>query len=162
MASVAKQQPRRGTQSDSNGLSDIQGDYLELIYEEFLANGVVRGCSIATAAKVTRSTVTTTMRALKAMGFIYYEPYGAITLTEKGLETAKELRRRRLVIESFFTDIFGTPAPVARHLADMNKHGAPDKMIKSLQRLTRFICAHKAEWLAWEPDSEAQKKGKPD
>ena len=148
---------QQGTTTDHNGLTAIQADYLEIIYEELLVNGSARGCAIAKAANVTRSTVTSTMRALKEMGFIHYEPYGTITLTENGLSTAKDLRRRRQAIEAFFTDIFGTPPQIARELADMNKHGAPDKMVSSLQRLTRFIRAHKDEWLDWERQEASEK-----
>ena len=90
---------QQGTTTDHNGLTAIQADYLEIILEELLVNGSARGCAIAKAANVTRSTVTSTMRALKEMGFIHYEPYGTITLTEKGLSTAKDLRRRRQAIE---------------------------------------------------------------
>ena len=39
----------------------------------------------------------------------------------------------------------------------MNKHGAPDKMVSSLQRLTRFIRAHKDEWLDWERQEASEK-----
>ena len=143
--------------NDASELSNIQSDYLELIYEEFLEHGSARGCTIAQAANVTRATVTAAMRSLKALGYIYYEPYGPVTLTEKGKEEAQRLRERRLVIEAFFRDIFGTNPVVARKLADMNKHGAPDKMVSSLQRLTRFIQAHKDEWLAWERQEASEK-----
>lgn len=149
MTSSAKSKKASSKKETEGVLSAIQADYLEIIYEEFLENGTARGCSIAQAANVTRATVTATMRSLKALGYINYEPYGPITLTDKGKEEAESLREKRLAIEAFFKDVFGTDPAVARKLASANKHGAPEKMIRSLKRLTAFINAHQKEWSAW-------------
>ena len=152
MTSSTRSQDAALRKEDASELSNIQADYLELIYEEFLESGSARGCTIAQAANVTRATVTAAMRSLKTLGYIHYEPYGPIALTEKGKEEAKRLRERRLVLEAFFKDIFGTDPVVARKLADMNKHGAPEKMVRSLRRLTAFINAHQKEWQEWPSD----------
>lgn len=152
MTSSDKSQDAAFLKKGASELSNIQADYLELIYEEFLESGSARGCTIAQAANVTRATVTAAMRSLKALGYIRYEPYGPISLTEKGIEEAKRLRERRLALEAFFKDIFGTDPAVARKLADMNKHGAPEKMVRSLRRLTAFINAHQKEWQEWPSD----------
>ena len=60
--------------------------------------------------------------------------------------------RVAIIVMAFFKDIFGTDPVVARKLADMNKHGAPEKMVRSLRRLTAFINAHQKEWQEWPSD----------
>ena len=154
MTSSTKQIPDIDRKETVDALSPIQADYLEIIYEEFLVNGTARGCTIAATANVTHSTVTAMLRTLKAQGYIRYDLYGPILLTDKGKAYAEQLLDRRKTIEGFFKDIFGTDPVVARKLANINKHGAPEKMIRSLRRLTAFINAHKEEWLKWDPEGD--------
>ena len=107
------------------------------------------GCTIAETAGVTRATVSATLRSLRTLGYIDYVPYGSIELTPTGLTKAKALRERRLTLERFFTDIFGTDPKIARKLADANKHGAPPKMLKGLSDLTGFIAENREAWEAF-------------
>ena len=135
--------------TDDKPLTAVQSDYLEIIYEEFLMSGRARGCTIAETAGVTRATVSATLRSLRTLGYIDYVPYGSIELTPTGLTKAKALRERRLTLERFFTDIFGTDPEIARKLADANKHGAPPKMLKGLSDLTGFIAENREAWEAF-------------
>lgn len=119
--------------ASSKPITDIQADYLDIIYDEFLATGQARACSIATSAGVSNATVTATMRSLRSLGLIDYQPYGPITLTEDGIAIASKLRSRRLVIESFLVDVIGLPKDEATRIAQANKRLWSDDSIEKLK-----------------------------
>lgn len=117
----------------SKPITDIQADYLDIIYDEFLATGQARACAIATSAGVSNATVTATMRSLRSLGLIDYQPYGPITLTEEGKTIASTLRSRRLVIESFLVDVIGLPKDEATRISQANKRLWSDDSIEKLK-----------------------------
>lgn len=137
-------------ESPQNGLpirlTSAQADYLEIIYEEQLKTGVARGCSIAQSAGVTRATVAATMRSLKALGLIDYEPYGPVQMTDEGLRIGRRLHRSRQVLERFFSEVTGLPDAAARRAAQSHMAAASPESIAVLEALTRFIGEHDKEW----------------
>lgn len=130
-------------------LTPTQADYLEMIYEEVLANKTARGCSIAQSAGVTRATVVSTFRSLKALGLINYVPYGPIELTDAGRATGQKLSAARETLKTFFRDVLQMNEASARSAAVRHKHAADPDMLASLSLLTDFITKHRAEWLAY-------------
>jgi DtxR family Mn-dependent transcriptional regulator len=55
--------------------------------------------------KVAPASVTEALQNLSEKGFVKYEPYRGATLTEKGLETARRVKRRHRLLEVFLTDV---------------------------------------------------------
>ena len=68
-------------------------DYVKTIYA-LRANGVVRSVQIARALKVSKATVSVSLKTLEAEGFLFMKEGHAIELTVKGLALAKEVTRR--------------------------------------------------------------------
>ena len=68
--------------NDARQLSPVLENYLEIIFYQEIREGAARASSIAEAAGVSRSTVTSTLKALKSMGYVDYEPYSLVHLTE--------------------------------------------------------------------------------
>ena len=75
--------------NDARQLSPVLENYLEIIFHQEIREGAARASSIAEAAGVSRSTVTSTLKALKSMGYVDYEPYSLVHLTEAGMHIGR-------------------------------------------------------------------------
>ena len=80
-------------------------DYLVTIFKLEAAGGAARASDIATAQNVSRSTVTSALKALSARGLIEYSPYSHIRLTPQGEPLAREIAHRNLILRRFFQDV---------------------------------------------------------
>ena len=123
-------------------LTSVQEDYLAIIYKEECEFGLARGCQIAEQAGVTRATVATTLRALKAKGLVSYAPYGPIVLTEEGRSLAQKLTRKRDVLQSFFEDVMALEKETAEKLASELEHVVDQKIAQRFERFNAFFAAH--------------------
>lgn len=86
-------------------LTQSKQDYLETIYDLSLNRKNVRSIDIANALGYSRASINKAIGALKNGGYINQKPYGTITLTEKGTETAKSIRRRHNLIRYYLIHI---------------------------------------------------------
>ena len=77
-------------------------DYLELIYELSENNPDFKAVDISKKMNISRASVSEAMKKLADNGYIVYEKYKKIELTEKGLSVAKNVRRKHNVLFSFF------------------------------------------------------------
>lgn len=123
-------------------LTNVQEDYLAIIYQEEIETGLARGCSIAEHAGVTRATVATTLRALKAKGLVSYEPYGPIVLTPTGKSIAQNLTRKRDVLERFFKDVMMLEKDTAKQLASELEHAVDTQTVERFERFNQFFAEH--------------------
>ena len=73
--------------NDARQLSPVLENYLEIIFHQEIREGAARASSIAEAAGVSRSTVTSTLKALKSMGYVCG---GAQAVIEALIETVGE------------------------------------------------------------------------
>jgi len=87
--------------------------YLEAIVELNAQSQAVRSVDIARYLGVTKPSVSRAMANLKAAGFILQEPYGRITLTEKGRAEANRIHSLHHMITDFFMDALGLDAHTA-------------------------------------------------
>ncbi|MDS9472150.1 transcriptional regulator MntR [Sporosarcina pasteurii] len=76
-------------------------DYLEQIYLHIERNGVARASDIADSLDVLPSSVTKMVQRLDREGYVYYERYKGIELTEKGLAFGRKLVKRHDILEEF-------------------------------------------------------------
>ena len=58
--------------NETRQLSPVLENYLEIIFYQEIHEGAARASSIAEAAGVSRSTVTSTLKTLKEMGYVDY------------------------------------------------------------------------------------------
>lgn len=86
-------------------LSPVLENYLEIIFLHELRDGAARASDVADAAGVTRSTVTSALKALQRMGYVEYEPYSLIHLTRDGMRVGRELAHRHIVLQEFFQHV---------------------------------------------------------
>ncbi len=83
----------------STGLSSTMEDYLEMIYR--LSAEVIRINNLAAHLNVTPSAVSRMAENLRRAGYIHFQRYGFITLTEEGKKMGHFLLWRHDVINRF-------------------------------------------------------------
>ncbi|MFS0690996.1 transcriptional regulator MntR [Sporosarcina sp. 179-K 8C2 HS] len=76
-------------------------DYIEQIYLQLEARGEARVSDVAEALSVLPSSVTKMAQRLDREGYVVYERYRGLELTEKGLTFGKKLVRRHDLLEQF-------------------------------------------------------------
>ncbi len=76
-------------------------DYLERILLLSEDEGHARVTEIAKLLGISKASVTEMIAKLKSNGFVDFEKYGTITLTEKGREIAVKVKERHDILKSF-------------------------------------------------------------
>ncbi len=120
-------------------LSASLEDYLEAIFHIISKKGGVRAKDIAAYLDVKAGSVTTALQSLAKTSHINYKPYGIITLTDKGLEQAKEVIRKHEILTNFFVEILGANPEEAEAGACKIEHVITDKLLNRLIAFTEFI-----------------------
>ncbi len=80
-------------------MQEIRETYIERIYELKNKKGYVKTVDLAKVLDVKPSSVTEMLQKLADEGYVIYEKYRKIDLTEKGLNLARALERRHRAIK---------------------------------------------------------------
>ncbi|NLW60609.1 MAG: transcriptional regulator MntR [Firmicutes bacterium] len=83
-------------------LTESMEDYLEMFYRIVAQQGYIRPVDLSNAIKVKPSSVTRMIQKLDEAGFIKYEKYRNIALTEKGMTYGRFLVWRDEKLKEFF------------------------------------------------------------
>lgn len=122
------------------GITASKEDYLERIYDLSLIDEKVRSIDVAKALDVSRASVNKSLGGLKEDGYIEQEPYGTITLTEKGRSIAKETRKRHDALRKFLMEILKVPYEIADVDACEMEHAiskvTAEKLYEYLEKVT--------------------------
>jgi Mn-dependent DtxR family transcriptional regulator len=87
-------------------LTESMEDYLEMFYRIVEKQGYIKSVDLSTAIKVRPSSVTRMLQKLHEAGFIIYERYRNIALTDKGLAYGRFLVWRDETLKNFMR-LFG-------------------------------------------------------
>lgn len=117
-------------------LSESLENYLEVILDLERTQKVARAKEIADRLQFQPGSVTGALKNLAEKGYINYEPYSYITLTDKGHRRAEEITYRHKALSTFFTTVLQIDPATADETACRMEH-AIDK--KTIDRLVRFI-----------------------
>ncbi|MFV0435918.1 MAG: metal-dependent transcriptional regulator [Desulfopila sp.] len=120
-------------------LSASLEDYIEAIYHIIDEKLVARSKEIAARLQVSRASVTEALRALSHKGLINYEPYEAITMTEKGREVAKDVIYRHESLKRFFVEVLALDNAIAEDGACKIEHSAPPEIISRMINFIDFL-----------------------
>ena len=113
-------------------------DYLERIHELIEAKGSAHVADIAQSLKVGQPSVTSMVQKLADNGYLRYEKYRSITLTDEGRTVALHIRDRHIVLANFFT-LFGLDDETqARDIEGIEHHLSPDTL-KTFADLTLYF-----------------------
>jgi DtxR family Mn-dependent transcriptional regulator len=117
-------------------LSASLEDYLETIYNLEREKRVARAKDVATTLNVGKSSVTAALKALSEKGYLDYNPYQTIELTELGKKVARDVCRRHEVLHDFLANILGLDEEIATDNACKMEHAIKGE---PLERLLRFV-----------------------
>ena len=113
-------------------------DYLERIHELIEAKGTAHVADIAQSLNVGQPSVTSMVQKLADAGYLRYEKYRSITLTDEGRAVALHIRDRHIVLANFFT-LFGLDDETqARDIEGIEHHLSPDTL-KTFDDLTLYF-----------------------
>lgn len=118
-------------------LSPSLEDYLEEIYRFSVSNDTVRVTDISQKLNVKLPSVTKALGKLRAGGYITYQKYGIIGLTEKGRQTGGYLVERNTLLQEFLRIIWADCDVAAE--AEAMEHYLSKSTIASIQRLMVFM-----------------------
>jgi len=116
-------------------LSRKTEDYLEAIYNIIEKKGYARVKDIASELRVSSPSVTGMMRKLNERGFIVYEKYSGITLTERGKKIAEGVKRKHVIFEDFLGIILVPKDIVSEDACTMEHHLDP----KTIEQFSKFV-----------------------
>jgi DtxR family Mn-dependent transcriptional regulator len=147
--------------SDDRPLTPAMEDYLEAIYEIGLEKKIVRVKDIAARMDVKMPTVTSMLKNLGARGYINYEKYGYVDLTNEGETVGREICRKHGVLYRFLKDILNVDPHTADEEACKMEHTLGSPTLDSLIKFMEFIQACPRTGSSWlEHFQEFRKHGR--
>lgn len=108
-------------------------DYVEIISDLITQKGRARTCDIAKHLGVSHVTVIRTIERLKKRGYVYYEQYQPIHLTEEGLKLATiSKEKHRFLLEYLLA--LGVPESIAAIDVEGMEHHISPETIEAFQK----------------------------
>lgn len=148
--------PDQTAQDEVKPLSPVLENYLEIIFLEEAREGAARASAIAEAAKVSRSTVTSTLKVLKFMGLVEYEPYSLIHLTEKGRIIGRDIAHRHIIFREFFLHVLQLDEERADAVACELEHVVPPDVIRRWGQFVLYLRGRDF-WKNWQDDYSGER-----
>ena len=124
-----------------NKPSQSAEDYLERIHELIESKGNAHVADIAQSLNVGQPSVTSMVQKLADEGYLRYEKYRSLTLTDEGRVVAEKIRNRHAVLASFFTLFDLDDDTQARDIEGIEHHLSSDTL-NTLTNLTAFFEEH--------------------
>lgn len=108
-------------------------DYVTLIWKAYeWPGGRPATTEMAEQLGVTASTVSANLKKLARDGYIDYEPYGQIVLTDVGRQIAVEIVRRHRIVESYLVEALGLTWDQVHDEADRLEHAVSDLVLERM------------------------------
>lgn len=113
-------------------------DYLEVISELVELKGYATTLDISRYLSVSAPSVTKMLQKLDDGGYLEYEKYRGINLTQKGNQVADTIRQKHGILLEFF-EILGIGYDTANRDAEGVEHHLNPKTIKQLRKFITFL-----------------------
>ena len=113
-------------------------DYLEVISELVEMKGYAATLDISRYMSVSPPSVTKMLKRLDENGYLEYEKYHGINLTNKGNQLADTIRQKHKILLDFF-EILGIGKEIANQDAEGIEHHLNPKTIRQLKKFVIFI-----------------------
>lgn len=124
--------------SASSSPSQSAEDYLERIHELIEEKGYARVIDIASSLKVKQGSVTSMVQKLGELGYLNYEKYRGLMLTEKGRAVACRIQKRHETLSRFFS-LFELDAGTQQHDIEGIEHHLSPATVAILSDLATFF-----------------------
>ncbi len=142
-------------------------DYLETIFIIKQKKGIVRVKDLTQYLQIKGSSVVESLKKLKKKNLITQEYYGYIELTQEGINLAKKLRERHIMLKKFLHNILGVKEKIAEKDACKIEHYLSEETLKKILKFILFIENYpkKPSWLqryhtSLKDESEEEKTNK--
>lgn len=122
---------------NKNMLTSALEDYLEMIYRNSLNENYIRINILAQMLNVKDSSASKMVKKLGELGFVNYEKYGIVTLTDEGKKIGESLLNRHNIIEKFLCFIGCKEDALIQ--AELIEHIITDDTVKNIQILYDFF-----------------------
>ena len=142
-----------------NKPSQSAEDYLERIHELIESKGNAHVADIAQSLNVGQPSVTSMVQKLADDGYLRYEKYRSLTLTDEGRVVAEKIRNRHAVLASFFTLFDLDDDTQARDIEGIEHHLSSDTL-NTLANLTAFFEEHPKILAQFKANYKSQRTGK--
>jgi Mn-dependent DtxR family transcriptional regulator len=130
---------RRAHRRAANALpSASTEDYLERINELFENKGYARVVDIATSLKVSQPSVTAMVQRLADGGYLKYEKYRGLLLTDKGRSVARRIKDRHNTLKRFLS-LLGVDETTQEADIEGLEHSLSSLTLECLTDLTDFL-----------------------
>ncbi|RJQ08825.1 MAG: metal-dependent transcriptional regulator [Bacillota bacterium] len=120
----------------STGLTSSMEDYLEAILVLGENGEPVRITDIARRLGIAKASVSQAVSVLKTSGLVEQEPYGRVSLTSLGRDSARKVTRRHTIVRRLLVEVLGVPAHIADDDACRLEHSISPE---TLSRLVAFL-----------------------
>lgn len=118
-------------------------DYLERMAELIEAKGFARAVDLAAALGISQPSVTAMVQRLAREGYVVYEKYRHLQLTEAGQVVAARVRSRHATLKRFLS-LLGVDEKTQEDDIEGWEHCLSADTLERLRRLTDFIKARPA------------------
>ncbi len=115
--------------------SDSRENYLLNILRLTSGNKTVKTTELSKYMGVAPASVTEMLKTLSDEGLVNYERYRGVSLTDKGITTAKNLRRKHHIMERFLTEVMDEKHDVAHEGACVFEHAMTDEVAAKMCRM---------------------------
>ncbi len=116
-------------------------DYLERIHELIEEKGYARVVDIASSLDVKQASVTSMVQKLGDLGYLNYEKYRGLILTDKGRAVARLIQKRHETLSRFFS-LLGLDAKTQRQDIEGIEHHLSPATVAVLADLAAFFENH--------------------
>ena len=123
-----------GTTSPSQSAED----YLERIHALIQEKGYARVVDIASTLEVKQASVTSMVQKLAELGYLNYEKYRGLILTEKGRAVACRIKKRHQTLSRFFS-LFGLNEQTQQQDIEGIEHHLSAETVEVLSNLAKFF-----------------------
>lgn len=117
-------------------------DYLEVICNYVDLNKNIRAVDISRELDVSRASVTEALKKLAAKGFINYGRYDVISLTKSGMDIARTIVSKHIILQDFFEKILGLSEKEASENACKIEHVISDE---AFIKISEYVNRHSDE-----------------
>ena len=125
-------------QTTRTGSSSRMEDYLEVISELVELKGYATTFDISRYMNVSAPSVTKMLQRLDENGYLEYEKYHGINLTDKGNHIADTIRQKHGILLEFF-EILGIGHETANQDVEGIEHHLTPKTIRQLRKFITFL-----------------------
>lgn len=118
--------------------SQTAEDYLERIHELIEEKGYARVVDIASSLDVKQASVTSMVQKLGELGYLNYEKYRGLVLTDKGRAVATSVQQRHETLARFFS-LFGLDDGTQQRDIEGIEHHLSPATVEILSDLAGFF-----------------------